>query len=866
MRNRKHKALLQSVADTTQPTRCTVCGFGLTCKSNRMAADGASPCDILVVGEAPGPTEDQYGKPFIGKSGDFLRDSLKTVLDNYDLSSLAVRFTNTNRCYPGKTADGQKRTPTKKEIRNCQQYLMTEIDECAPELVLVMGGNALYALTQPVGEKKSLGRDKITKFRGAPFKSIDGDRPCFATFHPAFVLRNMQTESTVLTTFLQDISTAVETTFKGVDTSIEYIDMGNGNMSEDRALAHLADREMFAFDLETLDKEPYNPNAKIFCIAFAYQLGDKVVGQVWPWRRFLPHAKRVLGSAQPKIAQNGKFDITYLKTTHGIEVKNWNYDTMLLHYLTDENARQHGLKVLVREYLPQYAGYEHIFQDAVRLGGMAKVPWSVMAPYCVRDAIFTYMLMEHFWGKGLTDTLKQCYTNWLHPLTLLLHRVEHNGMKVDVSVCKQLNVEISQVIETIKAKLKQGATVQKWMAAEPAESKVKARVRHDKYLWRTETLSEQPRDINFRSTQQLGSLLYEKEYFGYTPKRLTREKSMPSTDDAALARLSGTWIAGLRAMKRLEKQRSTYIEPVEKEWVRPDGLVHTQFGFANTVTGRLGSRRPNLQNITADEQATVKYGKTEYIFPVKRMFVSRFPNGLIAECDYNQIELRILAVLSGDENMCKAFREGKDIHRYTASQIYEKSEDKITTEQRREAKTVNFGVSYGSTYKDLYYQHGKSKAFWRNFYEQYFRLYPGIKVYQNTLLDFAHREGFIEAPSGMRRRLPLINSSVERERKHAENQAINFPIQHIASMLNLRGGQCVQTYIDKNRLKILLVNFVHDSSVYDVPPDEVEHLWTVKEILETPTVDWLTVPTPVNIKIGPNWYDTKPLEKPCPQN
>lgn len=513
-----------------------------------------------------------------------------------------------------------------------------------------------------------------------------------------------------------------------------------------------------------------------------------------------------------KIGHNLKFDISMLKN-YDIDVKGPMFDTMLAHYILEPDMR-HNLDALADTFLD----YKTIPIESL-IGKKGKNQLSIesvdielVKKYACEDADVTLQLKEIFEKKLEEEKLIELFYNVEVPLVKVLSEMELEGVKVDTEMLKEISKELDAAIATIKEDVYDMAGV----------------------------------NFNLASPKQLGEVLFDKLQIVKNPKK-TKTKQYSTSEDV-LTKLADKHpiVEKILDYRSLSKLQTTYIDALPQLISKRTGRIHSSFNQAVTATGRLSSANPNLQNIPI---------RTERGKEVRKAFVPRDDNYVLLAADYSQIELRIMAELSKDEALMTAFKEGLDIHAATAARIYNIDIKDVSSNLRRLAKTVNFGIIYGISAFGL---SERIKEINRNdaaqIIEQYFRQYPGIKTYMDETIAFAREHSYVETILGRKRFIPDINSGNAMVRGYAERNAINAPIQgSAADMIKIAMSQIYNAFVGK-KLKSKMIMQVHDELVFDVLKEEVEE---VKVIVEDKLLNSmkLNVPLVVDMKTGQNWLE-----------
>ncbi len=510
-----------------------------------------------------------------------------------------------------------------------------------------------------------------------------------------------------------------------------------------------------------------------------------------------------------KIGQNTKYDILVLKW-YGVQVEGKIFDTMLAHYLIDPDTR-HGMDVLSENYL----GYSPISITKLigpkgkNQGTMRDVPVADVVDYAAEDADVTLQLAHIFEPKLIELNAAKLAEEIENPLVYVLADIEKEGVRIDMDTLKtysaELEIEIRKAEQSVYDKA--GLT------------------------------------FNLASPKQLGEVLFDKLQLDPKAKK-TKTGQYQTGEDVLTALASKSDIVkDILDFRQLQKLKSTYVDALPLMVNPKTGRVHTSYNQAVAATGRLSSNNPNLQNIPI---------RTERGREVRKAFIARDENHILLSADYSQIELRIIAEISKEENMLDAFNKGIDIHTATAAKVYGITIEEVDSTQRRNAKAVNFGIIYGQSAFGLSQNLSIPRKEAADIIEQYFTQYPGIKRYMSDTMNFARENGFVETIMGRRRYLRDINSANQTVRGFAERNAINAPIQGSAAdmikiaMINIHREMKLQN------LQSTMTMQVHDELVFDVLKSEKE---VMKAIIQDKMANAikLTVPIVVEIGEGDNW-------------
>jgi len=510
-----------------------------------------------------------------------------------------------------------------------------------------------------------------------------------------------------------------------------------------------------------------------------------------------------------KIGQNTKYDILVLKW-YGIQVKGKLFDTMLAHYLIDPDTR-HGMDVLSENYL----GYSPISITKLigakgkNQGTMRDVPVIDVVDYAAEDADVTLQLAHIFEPKLKELNAAKLAEEIENPLVYVLADIEKEGVRIDIETLKAYSKELETEIIKFEQNVYDKAGIK----------------------------------FNLASPKQLGEVLFDKLQLDPKAKK-TKTGQYQTGEDVLTALASKSDIVqDILDFRQLQKLKSTYVDALPLMVNPKTGRVHTSYNQAVAATGRLSSNNPNLQNIPI---------RSERGREVRKAFIARDENHILLSADYSQIELRIIAEISKEENMLDAFSKGIDIHTATAAKVYGISIEEVDGTQRRNAKAVNFGIIYGQSAFGLSQNLGIPRKEAAEIIEQYFTQYPGIKRYMSDTMNFARENGFVETIMGRRRYLRDINSANQTVRGFAERNAINAPIQGSAADMIKIAMINIHKEMKAQNLQSTMTMQVHDELVFDVVRSEKE---VMKAIIQDKMANAikLTVPIVVEIGEGDNW-------------
>lgn len=512
-----------------------------------------------------------------------------------------------------------------------------------------------------------------------------------------------------------------------------------------------------------------------------------------------------------KIAQNLKYDLSVLKK-FGVDIKGPTFDTMLAHYLLQPDMK-HNMNILAETYLfyKPVSIETLIGKKGKNQGTMRDVTPSEVAEYAGEDADITLQLKQLFEKELGNSKTNEVFKNIEVPLVPVLADMELEGINLDIDALKKLSAELEKDIAQLDIDIKE-------LAGE---------------------------DFNIASPKQLGEVLFGKMKLVEKPKK-TKSGQYQTGEDILQELVKEHPIAAkIMEYRQMVKLKSTYVDALP-ELVHPKtGRIHTSFNQAVAATGRLSSNNPNLQNIPI---------RTERGREVRKAFIPRDENHLILAADYSQIELRLIAELSGDAFMKEAFINGEDIHAATAAKVFDVPLAEVTREQRSNAKTVNFGIIYGVSSFGLSQQTSLSRSEAGDIIKSYFQTYPGIRDYIEKQKELARKQGFVETIFGRRRYLKDINSRNGVVRGHAERNAVNAPIQGSAADIIKVAMIKLHSDLAKASPSTKMILQVHDELVFDVPKNEVD---IVKPLIKAAMENAIKteVPLLVEFGVGKNWLE-----------
>ncbi len=578
--------------------------------------------------------------------------------------------------------------------------------------------------------------------------------------------------------------------------------------------ALLSKSKSFCFDTETTSSDANN--AELVGLSFSVKKAEAYYVPIPAGRnealKILEHFKPVLENEQiEKIGQNIKYDILILKW-YDIHMQGKLFDTMLAHYLIDADSR-HNMDILAEAYL-DYSPVsitELIGKKGKTQGNMRDVAIEVAKEYAAEDADITLQLKNVFEPILDENNAKELAESIEFPLVYVLADMEKEGVNIDKETLLQLSKELE--IDIVKSE----------------------KVIYEKAGVR----------FNIASPKQLGEVLFEKLMLDPKAKK-TKTGQYQTGEDILLGLASKHDIVqDILDFRSLQKLKSTYVDALP-EMINPKtGRIHTSYNQAVASTGRLSSNNPNLQNIPI---------KTERGREVRKAFIPRDKDHVIVSADYSQIELRVIAEISKEKNMLDAFKQGIDIHTATAARVYGLDIKEVSSDQRRNAKAVNFGIIYGQSAFGLSQSLGIPRKEAAGIIEQYFIQYPGIKKYMNDTIEFARKHGYVETIMKRRRYLRDINSANATVRSFAERNAINAPIQGSAADMIKIAMIRIHERMKELQLVSKMTMQVHDELVFDVHVSELEKIKPL--IIESmQSAIQMEIPIVAEIGQGNNWLE-----------
>ena len=600
-----------------------------------------------------------------------------------------------------------------------------------------------------------------------------------------------------------------------LENSQHFYQSIQGDFAVKLLMQNLMHQTSVCFDTETTGIDALN--AELVGMSFSFEKGKAFYV---PFPENQQEAQVLVDKFKPffesetieKIGQNIKYDLKIL-SHYGVQIKGKLFDTMIAHYLINPDMR-HNMDVLSETYL-KYSPKS--IEDLIGKKGknqksMRDISLEDIKEYAAEDADVTYQLKQNFSPILDKAETKKLFDEIEIPLIPVLAAMELEGINLDVPFLKSMSVEMAVESKALEQKI-------------------------------YETAGEK---FNLASPKQLGDILFDKMQIGGAKQKKTKTGQY-ATGEEVLSYLEkdNPIVKDILEWRQMVKLQSTYIDALPNQVDKKTGRVHTDYMQTVAATGRLSSNNPNLQNIPI---------RTERGRLIRKAFIARDENYTLVSADYSQIELRIIAALSGEENMIKAFQNNEDIHRSTAAKVFNVPLEDVTKEQRSNAKTVNFGIIYGVSAFGLSNQTSLSRKESAELIDAYYATYPKLKSYMANQVDFARENGYVQTVLGRRRYLKDINSANMMVKSGAERNAVNAPIQGSAAdiikiaMINIHKKLVSENWKSKMLLQ------VHDELVFDVHNSELEKIQPmIKYEMENAFI--MDVPLNVEIGMGKNWLE-----------
>ena len=608
----------------------------------------------------------------------------------------------------------------------------------------------------------------------------------------------------------------VSLNINNIENTKHHYELIDNDILIEELIKKLKEKKEICFDTETTGTDANN--VEIVGMSFSF---EKHTGFYVPFSTDQTETKNRLDKFEKLfsredviwIGQNIKYDLLVLKW-YGIEIKGELFDTMLAHYVIDPEGRR-SMDLLSVQYL-QYEPVsieKLIGKKGKNQGNMRDVAVETIKEYAAEDADITYQLKKEFEKLLKDNNVEKVFNEVENPLVKVLTAMEYEGVKIDFKFLEEYSKQLEIEAKNFEERVYQEAGVR----------------------------------FNLASPKQLGEVLFEK--LKLDPKAKKTKTGQYATGEDVLLKLAAQnkIVDDILGFRELTKLKSTYVDALPAMINPKTGRVHTSYAQAVAVTGRLSSNNPNLQNIPI---------RTEKGREIRKAFIPRDENRILISADYSQIELRIVAAISGDPNMCDAFKNKKDIHTATAAKIYGIEENDVTKEMRYKAKSVNFGIIYGQGAFGLSENLGITRAEAKEIIDNYKKEFPNIQQYMDDQINFAKEHEYVETLMGRRRYLRDINSSNFTVRGYAERNAINSPIQGTAADMIKLAMIKIHNEMNQNKYESKMILQVHDELIFDAVMDETQELEKLilncmKYALKLPN----DVPVEAEIGKGKNWLE-----------
>lgn len=743
------------------------------------------------------PTRDQIKTPIV--------QSLANQLSIYYSDNNKVHVTSLYKC-------PVSRKLTKTQLRKCLPILIQELKLLHPKFVVVFGSDAASVILDDTAKARLFNVAHYASDIDAhviPLYTLD-------TYQENVTLRHELT-SNLINVFNSPTEKPMRVTILIDEQEIIELLTSLINSGENK----------FAFDVETTGLDIWKPDARVLTCAIAFNNQGYAFpiqatvnnATIVDYNKIIPVLRQLMSTNKVKIGHNIKFDMNALRKILDIKVSMPIADTMIMHYTINEETGTHSLSAL----LGLLGLKDHKQFDMSLLNSTLPDVHTLkqLLEYNAKDALATLYLHDYILTQ-MQDNNKWV-AQMLYNVTFVLHDIEMHGFAVDVEKLKEVKEQIAKEIIELENKLKSYDVIQQ----------AKRELNVD--------------DINLNSAQQIAKVF---ELLNL-PVISTTQTGQISTDKQTLNLLAENYnvefARDLLAYRELNKIMQTYVIPYLEQDIIKDGRIHPTYNVTATVSGRLSCSNPNLQQIPRNAM-------------IKQIFIPDNEDHLLVNIDYSQAELRVMAMLSGDPKLSEAYIKGIDVHKQTASLVYNKPMDEVTDEERQLAKMVNFAVIYGSSPQGLAKRLNRSEEEMEAFVNAWFDIYPFVKRFEQQILMQARTQGYIMTPFGRVRHLSHINSDNIKLHARAERQAINHIIQSTAADFTLLS--LIQIHKLLHGLDAYLVNTVHDSIMLTANKSLLpDLLYKIKYVMESYNFSWMRgIPMKVDISIGKNWGNLIELE------
>ena len=612
-----------------------------------------------------------------------------------------------------------------------------------------------------------------------------------------------------------DLFSASQSLYNNLENTEHFYQIVQGGLGLKILLQNLLNQKSVCFDTETTGLNALH--SELVGIAFSHEKGK---GYYVPFPEDRVEAQNLIEKFRPffeneqieKVGQNLKYDIKILNR-YGMSVKGKLFDTMIAHYLINPDMR-HNMDVLSETYL-KYSPQSIetlIGKKGKNQKSMREVEVELVKEYAVEDADITFQLKEVFEPILDESNTRKLFDEIEIQLVPVLASMETEGIRLDVEFLKSFSTDLSKDIKELEIRIYETAG----------------------------------HSFNLASPKQLGDILFDKLKIGGAKQKKTKTGQYATGEEVlSFFAKDHQIVQDILDWRQLIKLQNTYVDALPNEVDSETKRVHTDYMQTVAATGRLSSNNPNLQNIPI---------RTERGRQIRKAFIAKDENYVLLSADYSQIELRIIAALSGEPNMIESFSKGEDIHRATAAKVFNVDLEEVTKEQRSHAKTVNFGIIYGVSAFGLSNQTNLTRSESAELIDAYYKTYPRLKQYISEQIEIARENGFVQTISGRRRYMKDINSQNAVVRGAAERNAVNAPIQGSAADIIKIAMINIQKRLQEENLQSKMLLQVHDELVFDVyKPELIKVTELVKYEMEN--AFQLDVPLVVDMGTGENWLE-----------
>ena len=785
---------------------CKLCGLYKNCINPKIKPYGDGKKGIFILGEAPGKEEDKKGIPFIGGSGQLLSDTFYEF--GIDMNKDCIR-SNVLQCRPPENKFDEDK------VSFCYDRLEKQIKEFNPKLIICFGRHAAARIL-PNHIVPGLSGDKgqVSLIRGDIYPSRQYNCWIAVSFHPAYILRDSSNENI----FKQDIEKAISYVDKSLPKTLcdsgENIWLGNDKKKCLEILEEFSTNEKLTnFDYETNQLSPYTGTPIIYMVSVSQNPNKGYVIPLHPidkiiWKSFI----KFLKSDTPKQNQNFKFEDNWTRSIFGFPVNNWVWDTMLSQHLIDERSDKKNLAFLA------YKETGEEYKEIVNRSDFTSAPLESQIKYSSLDSRFPLVITKsHI--KQLRKNGQENTAYFYMDGNAALAELEYNGVKIDLEEFEKYSERITKERKTAIKVIMNSDVVRRFEKEKGKQFNVGSGP-HLQYvffkLFEVEPISE----------TEKGQPQVNQELF----------YSLKNRDDEV-----GEFSKAMLEYKSLEKLSGTYLESILK-YVDKNGILHPTYNLWIARTFRSSCDSPNLQNIPKRDERQKEF---------RKIFIPRYD--FLLEADYKAMEVVVQAVMANDKVLLDQLYNNYDLHRYWASQIYQKPESEITKEERYHAKNgFVFPLLYGSYWKSIAANLSMKESHIQKVEEKFYKMYKGIASWQDEQERFCEKKGYVETPLGFRRHAPL-----------SRNQIVNTPIQATAFHCLLDSLIRAVPAFKRSQLQSLLVLQIHDSLTIDCLEEEKQKVMDIIEEVSCKKPDWKWAkgaPFKIEWEWGLNWLELEEVK------